>query len=100
MIPCSWQTGVFDYIKHAKLLCVIELLTSSGLPHPVTSLFGHFLAVPSEARPDYESMRQLFQKWSAQLGEGQISASGLNASCCTLKLLQTISIGAAPIIVV
>ena len=59
--------SLFDNIKQVKLLCIIEVLTS-GLPHPVMSLLGHSLALPFEARPDYEGMRQLFQQWGAQLG--------------------------------
>ena len=72
------QGSLRDNIKQVKLLCIIEMLTS-GLPSPVMSLLGHSLALPFEARPDYEGMRQLFQQWNAQLGEGHISARGLTA---------------------
>ncbi|KAL3144511.1 hypothetical protein ABBQ32_004247 [Trebouxia sp. C0010 RCD-2024] len=66
-IRLKWGRSLVQAIKDVKLHCSTELLTK-GLPIPVSRLMEHSLSLPFEARPDYDSMRQLFQQWSAHFG--------------------------------
>ena len=66
-------------IKALKLSCSPKELCD-GLPVPILSLMGHANALPFEAKPDYEGMRDLFRRCLHMHGKPPIACS---AKLCT-----------------
>ena len=62
-----------DVVKEMKPKYPTALLVK-GLPKPVESLMEHALALAFDARPDYDGLRQHFQKWSAHFGKHSVKA--------------------------
>ena len=55
-------------VKECKLRSSPEGLCD-GLPNPILNLMNHASSLPFAAKPDYESMRQMFQDCFCQQGE-------------------------------
>ena len=58
----------FRKVKDCKLRSSPERLCD-GLPKPILNLMNHALSLPFAAKPDYETMRQMFQDCFCEQGE-------------------------------
>ncbi len=71
-IPMSFGRGSIDHwirsVKDCKLRSSPERLCD-GLPKPILNLMNHALSLPFTAKPDYETMRHMFQDCFCQQGE-------------------------------
>ena len=70
-ISMSWGRSIDHWIKRVKdckLRCSPERLCH-GLPKPVLDLMNHAPPLPFAAKPDYKTMRHMFQDCFLQQGE-------------------------------
>ncbi len=85
-ISMSWGRSIDHWIKRVKdckLRCSPERLCH-GLPKPVLEFMNHASSLPFAAKPDYETMRQMFQDFFLQQGECPVRCT---VKCTTLMIV-------------